>query len=194
MLGMLSVSVFVSTLVAASVGAAVATPTNVVWSADRAHSAVMLSVSQLLVSKVRGSIPFVSAKVVTAPGGGVPLVVDATLDASAMTTNDQRRDETLRGEKFFDVERFPTITFASDRVVGTDPAKFTIGGALTIHGVTRPITFDAHVAQTQGRPGGKGRLRYGAVGHFRRSDYGISYMRGIVGNDVRLDVTLEAVN
>lgn len=167
---------------------------DVVWSTDTAHSGVTMSVSNLLVAKISGTIPFRSATVVTTEGETVPLLVDTMLDAAALTTHDAQRDAQLRSDRFFDVARFPTITFASERVVGTGPRTFDIEGELTMRGVTHPITFNARLAALTRDPNGARRVRYEASARFRRSDYGMLYGRGIVGNDVKLDVVLEAVN
>ncbi|MDB5072541.1 MAG: hypothetical protein JWM87_3652 [Candidatus Eremiobacteraeota bacterium] len=167
---------------------------DVVWSADTARSGVTMSVSQLLVSKIAGTIPFKSATIVTNEDESAPLLVDTMLNASALTTHDPQRDAQLRSDRFFDVARFPTITFASERIVETGPRTFDIEGVLTMRGVTHPLTFNARLAALTHDPNGARRLRYEASARFRRSDYGMVYGRGIVGNDVKLDVVLEAVN
>jgi polyisoprenoid-binding protein YceI len=167
---------------------------DVAWSADTARSGVTMSVSNLLVAKISGAIPFKSATIVTTEGENVPLLVDTTLDASALSTRDPQRDAQLRSDRFFDVARFPTIAFASERIVETGPRTFDIEGELTMRGVTHPITFSARLAALTRDPNGARRVRYEASARFRRSDYGMVYARGIVGNDVKLDVVLEAVN
>jgi polyisoprenoid-binding protein YceI len=166
---------------------------DVVWSADTARSGVTMSVSHLLVAKIVGTIPFASGTVVTSGDEAVPLLVDTLLNASALSTNDAQRDAQLRSDRFFDVARYPAITFASERVVDTGPRTFDLEGELTMRGVTHPITFSARLAALTRDPNGGRRVRYEASAHFRRSDYGMTYARGIVGNDVRLDVVIEAV-
>ena len=165
-----------------------------VWSVDPAGSTVTLSAKELIVSKVGGTIPIVSGKVVTAGGLTAPSRVDVVLQAAALTTHDPKRDADLRSDHFFDVARYPQITFDSDRVRMTGPQTFSIDGRLTMHGVTRPITFDAHATGVRGDASGKRRVHYDAVGSFRRSDYGMTYARGVVGNVVKLNVTIEAVD
>jgi polyisoprenoid-binding protein YceI len=184
----------VCALTAAFGGSTLPALADAVWSADAAHSSVALSVSHLLVAKIAGTIPIASATIVTADGETIPLLVDAMLDASALTTHDAQRDAQLRSDRFFDVARFPTITFASERVVETGPASFAIEGELTMRGVTHPLTLNGRLTAMTREAGGKRRARYEASGTFRRSDYGMTYARGIVGNDVRLDVVIEAVD
>ena len=127
-------------------------------------------------------------------GETVPFLVDTLLNASALTTSDPQRDAQLRSDRFFDVAHFPTITFASERVVETGPHMFDIEGELTMRGVTHPITFNGRIAALRRDESGVRRVRYEATARFRRSDYGMTYARGIVGNDVKLDVVIEAVS
>ena len=182
---------FATTEVFAS--AAVSTPAQITRSADLANSRVSLTVSQLFFSRVHGTIAITSASIVTPAATEIPREVEVTLDAASTTSGDPQRDADLRSGKFFDAARYPTITFTSARVLGTNPAKFTILGNLTIKGISRPIAFDTHVAGTSTDSSGKQHVRYAAVGGFHRSAYGITFARGIVGDDVTLNVLIDAV-
>jgi len=181
--------------VAAAVGGAVLpAEANVVWSVDPAGSTVTLSAKELVVAKVGGSIPVASGTIVTAGGVTAPSRVDVVLRAAGLTTHDAKRDADLRSDHFFDVARYPQITFVSDRVRATGPQTFSIDGRLTMHGVTRPMTFDAHATGIRSHASGKRRVHYDAVGSFRRGDYGMTYARGVVGNVIKLNVAIEAVD
>jgi polyisoprenoid-binding protein YceI len=184
----------VSALIAMFAGSSLPALADVAWSADSARSRVTLAVTQLWISKVTGTIPIASGTIVTSDAETVPLFVGTTLDATALTTRDPGRDAQLRGDRFFDVARFPTITFASERIVETGPTTFSIQGALTMRGVTHPLVLDAHLAEITRDPNGKRRAHFTATGRFRRSDYGMNYIRGVVGNDVALSILIEAVH
>ena len=186
--------IWICTLATAVGGAALPARADVVWSVDPKGSTVTLSAKELIVSKVGGTIPIVSGKVVTPGGLAAPSRIDVVLQAAALTTHDTKRDADLRSDHFFDVARYPQITFDSDRVRTTGPQAFSIDGRLTMHGVTRPITFDAHATGVRGDADGKRRVHYDAVGSFRRSDYGMTYASGVIGNVVKLNVTIEAVD
>lgn len=187
-------TIWICTLVAAVAGSALPARAEVAWSVDPASSTVTLSAKEFIVSKVGGTIPIVSGKVVTAGGLTMPSRVDLVLQAAGLSTHDAKRDADLRSDHFFDVARYPQITFDSDRVRATGAQTFSIDGRLTMHGVTRPISFDAHATGIRGDASGKRRVHYDAVGSFRRSDYGMTYARGVVGNVVKLSVTIEAVD
>jgi polyisoprenoid-binding protein YceI len=175
-------------------GAALPARADVVWSVDPARSTVALSAPELILAKVAGTIPVASGEIVTPGGITAPSRVDVVLRAAGLTTHDAKRDADLRSDRFFDVARYPQITFASDRVVATGPQSFAIQGQLTMHGVTRPITFDARASGVRNEADGRRRVHYDAVGRFRRSDYGMTYAAGVVGNVVKLTVAIEAVN
>jgi polyisoprenoid-binding protein YceI len=172
-------------------GAPGASPGATIWSADAAHSSVVLSVSRLFARPITARIPIASASIVTSGGSAAPVGVQATLNAGALNSNDARRDEQLRGSQFFNVARFPVIDFSGDRVTATGPDAFRIEGALTVRGITRPLTVDAKLANLQRGPDGRQRARYVARAQFRRSEFGMTYGEGIVGDNVVLQVVLE---
>jgi polyisoprenoid-binding protein YceI len=167
-------------------------PAEVVWTAD-SQSSVSLSVSRLLGAKVTGTIPIESARVVTHGGAAAPLSVNATLDAAQLNTGDSQRDAQLRGGQFFDVALFPTISFSSERVTATGADTFTIDGRLTMRGVTHDLRLEGHLAGLRTDAQGKQHATYEATGSFRRTDYGMTYAPIIVGNNVQLNVDIEAV-
>ncbi|HTJ26724.1 MAG TPA: YceI family protein [Candidatus Limnocylindria bacterium] len=168
-----------------------AAPGATIWSADAARSSVVLSVSRLFARPITARIPIASASVVTTTGSAAPLAVQATLNAGALRSDDARRDEQLRSSRFFDVARYPVIDFLGDRVTSTGSGAFRIEGRLTMRGITRPLTFDATLASVQRAADGRARARYLARARFRRSEFGMTYGKGIVGDNVTLQVVLE---
>jgi polyisoprenoid-binding protein YceI len=185
----------IAALVALGVALANSVPAGTsLWSADTARSNVTLTVSNFLVARVSGTLPVAAATIVTAADSTIPAQVDVRLDAGQLTTHDANRDAELRSERFFNVARFPVIRFVSDRVAGTDVESFTIHGQLSMRGATHPIVFTTRCVELGRDPDGKRRLRYEAAGGFRRSDYGMTADRGIVGNQVALHVTIEAIS
>lgn len=164
---------------------------TMVWFGDRSHSSVVLSVSRLLASPITATIPIASARVLTGRTEFTPVAIEARLNASALRSDDARRDEELRGTQFFDVARYPVIRFAGDRVTPTGRDSFRIEGALTIRGITHLLTLDTKLAGRQRDGRGRELARYEARGHFRRSEFGMTYGDGIVSDDVALHVVLE---
>src|SRR5262249_38965317 len=112
------------------------------WQLDPVHTSVEFVARHLMVSKVRGRFPGVTGTlhVAEAPAGSW---WEIDVDTASVETGDEKRDEHLRSPDFFDVERYPEITFRSTRVEGESPGHFLVHGDLTVHGVTRPVSLEA---------------------------------------------------
>jgi polyisoprenoid-binding protein YceI len=167
---------------------------NVMWSSDATLSKVTLSVPYLLVSKTNATLPVESATIATSDASTTPLTIDLRFASASLSTGDAKRDAELRSDRFFDTAQYPTIEFASEQIVETNAGTFSVKGTLTMHGTARPLLLEGRSFAERRDDDGRRRVRYEATGSFRRSDFGISYARGILGDDVSLDVVIEAVN
>src|SRR5579863_6019907 len=112
-----------------------------VYALDPSHTTVEFVVRHLMITKVRGRFTAFDGTVTLEPGSDVPAAIRATVDAGSIDTREEQRDAHLRSADFFEVEKFPTLTFESTRVYGT-PDEFTIDGKLTIHGITRDVSLN----------------------------------------------------
>lgn len=189
---------FRRTLLAAALGAALAAPAAAAdFGVDPAHSQATFTVTHLTVTKVSGQIPIQSAAVSAGPND-LPTKIDATLDLKGVDTREPDRDKDLRSDDFFDVAKYPTMTFASKKIESA-PGGFTVSGDLTFHGVTKPVTL---AGRLEGKvTDGKGRthLGYSATTTIDRRDWGLNWGKTtggalIVGNDVTINLTVEAVS
>lgn len=166
------------------------------WQLDVAHSSVGFTVRHLMVSKVRGRFADFGAEIVTADD---PLdsTVRATVQMVSIDTGDTGRDEHLRTNEFFDIERYPTMTFASTALAG-EGSEFQVTGDLTIRGVTRSVTFDLEFGGVQPDPWGNTRAGFTLTGTINRKDFGIEYNAiletgGVmVGDKVTIEIDVEA--
>lgn len=146
------------------------------WQIDPYHSAANFSVKHMMVSNVRGAFAKV-AGTVDYDGKNLKLAkVDATIDTASINTNDEKRDEHLRGGDFFDAKKYPTITFKSKKIVPAGKGKFSMTGDLTMHGVTKTVTL-AVEGPTAPIKDQKGKQHIGATatGKINRRDFGITY-------------------
>jgi polyisoprenoid-binding protein YceI len=178
--------------------AAAATTT---WQIDSAHTQVEFAVRHLMISTVRGRFSDVSGTL-TAPGARFALgQLEATINAASLDTREPQRDAHLRSADFFDVEKFPTITFKSRRIEAepVDPDTFTVTGDLTIHGVTKEIRLDV-TAEGRGRdPWGNDRAGFSATGRISRKDFGLVWNQlletgGVaVGDEVKISIDTELI-
>src|SRR5215469_9376375 len=110
------------------------------WKIDPVHSTAEFKVKHMMISNVRGQFTGVKG-VLTLDEANVPdSYVEATIDAASINTHEAQRDAHLKSPDFFDVKKFPTLSFKSKRVAGSG-GKLAVEGDLTIHGVTRRVVF-----------------------------------------------------
>jgi len=145
------------------------------WVIDPAHTEVGFVVRHMMVSKVKGRFGKVEGTITVAEDV-LKSSVEATIDASSIDTRDENRDAHLKSADFFEVEKYPTITFRSTglRVDGDD---FVLDGDLTIHGTTRPVSLELEFNGTQPNPLAEGKATAGFSAHteISRKDFGLEW-------------------
>src|SRR5205814_2002671 len=109
---------------------------------DPSHSSATFKIRHLMVSNVRGELGQITGQVVIDESDLSKSSVEVTIDAKAINTRDQKRDAHLRSADFFDVEKYPTITFLSKRVQAGKGGHLLVEGELTMRGITRETTLD----------------------------------------------------
>ena len=164
---------------------------------DSAHSAAQFSVRHLMVSNVRGSFKKVAGKVVFDEANPSATVVQATIDVSTVDTGEPARDTHLKSPDFFDLAKFPTMTFVSRSAIRTSQGV-DLSGDLTLHGVTKAVVL--HVSDiTKEIKDPRGMLRIGATATtvINRQDFGMVWNHNldgggvVVGNDVTITIDIE---
>lgn len=175
-----------------------AAPIPIVWQADLAHCRAQFTVSHMIVSQVWGHIPIRQLNIVDAGRTPIPERVDALLDVSHEDTDNHDRDADLRSPTYFDVAKYPMMTFRSTSIVAKGDSDFVVTGDLTIKNVTHSATFPMHVVGII--PEGKGwRVGYTGSLTIDRRNWGIVDQRltpaGVllVGYSVDIGLTVEAV-
>ena len=186
-------------LFAALAAPAVVAAQPVTWTIDPGHSAAEFSVRHMVVSNVKGQFDGPTGTVAfdakDVPG---TLKVTASIDARTINTRNPDRDKDLRSALFFDVEKFPRITFTSKRAEAAGQGRFKLIGDLTMHGVTKEVTLDVE-GPTPVITDIWGNARIGATATtvVNRRDYGLLYNRvleaggAVVGNEVSITIDLE---
>src|ERR1700729_4496342 len=114
-----------------------------IYALDRAHTTVEFVVRHLMITKVRGRFTAFDGQIALAPGSDLPISITATIDAASIDTREEQRDTHLRSADFFEVEKYPKLTFESERIEGT-PEQFTMVGKLTIRGVTKDVRLSGN--------------------------------------------------
>ena len=191
---MLRRSLLALALTAALTGPALAAD----YAVDPNHTQATFTVTHLAISRVSGKVP-VTAGTVSLGSTGVPTAISMTLSAKDIDTQSEARDRDLRGADFFEVDKFPTMTFVAKSVTGT-PQALNITGDLTMHGVTKPVTFTAKELGKMTDQRGRTHVGYSAATTLDRRQWNLNWGRTtpggslIAGNDVTIDLNVEIVS
>lgn len=167
---------------------------------DPAHSSASFKVRHLMISNVKGEFTRLSGFVVFDLADPTKSSIEATIDASSISTRDPQRDEHLKSPDFLDVARYPAITFRSKDIISSGNGTYEVTGDLTIHGVTQEIalTVDGLTLETKDP---WGFLRRGASASLTidRKDFGLVWNSTLesggllVGEDVHISIEVELV-
>ncbi|RKH67279.1 YceI family protein [Corallococcus aberystwythensis] len=168
------------------------------WEIDSSHSSAQFAVKHMMVSNVRGAFSNVKGNVNLDDKDITKSTIEATIDAKTINTNEPKRDEHLKSADFFEVEKFPTITFKSTKVAKAGKDKLNVTGDLTMHGVTKPVVLavEGPTAETKDA---WGNVRRGATAttKIKRSDFGLVWNKALeaggvaVGDDITITLDLE---
>jgi len=164
------------------------------WQLDPPHSSAQFSVRHLGVSTVRGAFTKVSGSVVYDPANLSKSSIQATIDASSVDTRVDMRDNDLRSPNFFDVQKYPTITFKSKKIEPAGPGKLKITGDLTIHGVTKEVVLDVDGPTAAIKdPWGNPRRGASASTKVIRQDFSVNGAPGVVGDEISITLDVEFI-
>lgn len=156
------------------------------WSLDATHSDVGFAVRHMMISTVKGRFADVEGTLDLDLDRG-ELDIDVRIDAASLDTRVEKRDRHLRSPDFFDVERFPTLTFTSRRTegwTGEPGSAFTVLGDLTIKGVTRQVALDVTFEGRGTDPWGGERLGFTARTGIDRTDFGLTWNQALEAGGV----------
>ena len=179
-----------------TIAATTKTPTT--YSIDKAHSEATFQVRHLI-TKVRGRFSDFGGTIELDEQYPERSSVNVTTQAASIDTNERDRDTHLRSADFFDAEKFPTLTFLSTVITRTGDQRFAVTGDLTIHGVTKPVTFDVMYLGKAKDPWGNERVAFEAEATINRKDYGLNWNAALetggflVGDEVKISLSVQAI-
>ena len=188
-------------LILAAASLAAAEPVTMVF--DRAHSEIGFNIRHYF-NKTHGRFRDFSGTIVFDPGQLAASTVEVSIVDSTIDTANERRDSDLRGENFFEVAKYPTITFKSTRVIpGKDVNHFQVVGDFDMHGVTKPVTLDVEMLgfgpiAIGGRSLGT-QAGFLATTTIKRLDWGITWNKTLdqggfmLGDDVDIVLNMAAM-
>ncbi len=164
------------------------------WQLDPAHSSAQFAVRHMGISTVRGMFTKLSGTARYDPADSKNDSLEVTIETASVDSRVEMRDNDLRSDHFFDVQKYPTMTFRSTKVESAGTDKLKITGELTIRGITKPVTLDVD-GPSKPVKDGQGRLHMGvsATATVNRTDFGMTGYQGIVGNEVTLTIDAELV-
>jgi polyisoprenoid-binding protein YceI len=168
------------------------------WKVDNAHTSLEFSARHMMVSTVKGHFNEFSGEVEIDPDDLTRSWAKAEIQVGSVDTREDRRDAHLRSADFFDVEKFPLITYKSGKIESRGSNQFRVEGELTIKGVTRPIELDVEFLGMETSPYGFKVAGFEASGNLSRQDFGLTWNVALetggfmVGDEIKLRIDAEA--
>ncbi len=167
------------------------------WQIDRAHSAAQFSVRHLVVSTVRGHFGKLTGTLQYDPANPAAASIQAEVDVSTIETREAKRDAHLKSPDFFDVAKYPTMTFQSTKVEPGGQGKLRMAGNLTIRGTTKPVVFEVEGPSAPIQYQNVERMGATATAKISRKEFGMTWNRvmeagGVmVGDEVTITIDVE---
>jgi polyisoprenoid-binding protein YceI len=155
---------------------------------NSAHSRFAFSIGHFFVSSTEGEFAGFDGRLNFDPATPEQGAIVIHVTPASISTGIAARDEHLRTADFFDVAKFPVITFQSRTLVRNSSTTGTLTGLLTLHGVSRPVSVQValHTPDLSAD-----RLDFSVTGRLKRSDFGMSSFQGVIGDEVSLDIQAE---
>jgi polyisoprenoid-binding protein YceI len=166
---------------------------------DPSHSTASFSIKHMMIAKVHGGFEKLSGKLVYDSASPSDSTVDVAIETASINTREPKRDEHLRSPDFFDVAKYPAITFKSARVEGSG-GELKVTGDLTIHGVSQKVTLDVDgPSQEIKDPWGNTKIGASGKTKIKRKDFGLVWNAALeaggllVGDDVTIELDVQFV-
>ncbi len=170
------------------------------WKLDPAHSTAEFKVKHMMISNVKGSFSGLSGVLTEHKTDSTLSFVEASIPVASVNTGDAQRDGHLKSADFFDVEKFPNMTFESTAVKQTGDGEYSVAGNLTLHGVTKPVIFKVEGPSAPARdPWGNTRIGLSATTKINRKDFGLNWNAALeaggflVGDEVTLTLEVQFI-
>jgi polyisoprenoid-binding protein YceI len=170
------------------------------WNLDPSHSVAEFKVKHMMISHVKGQFAKVSGTLSLDDADLTKSRVDAVIEASSIETRDAQRDAHLKSADFFDVETFPTLSFKSNRITVVRDGELAAEGDLTLHGVTRKVTFAVEGPTPAVKdPWGNTRVAISAATKINRKDFGLTWNAALetggilVGDEITITLDVQFI-
>lgn len=169
------------------------------WTIDRAHSMVEFRVKHMMFTTVRGQFTDFDGTLQLDRSNPTNSHVEGVVQVASIDTGDKDRDNHLRSADFFDAAQYPEMTFRSTRIERKGNNEYKVYGDMTIHGISRPVTWDVEGAELGKDPWGNSRLGFSAETRINRRDFGLTWNVALesggwlVADEIRISAEIEAI-
>jgi polyisoprenoid-binding protein YceI len=170
------------------------------WRIDPEHTSIQFTVRHMMISNVKGVFHKFNGQFEIDDKETTNTRASAVINVASIDTGIEKRDEDLRSPNFFDVAKYPSMTFVSKKIVRTGANSFKMTGDLTMHGVTREVVLDMEGLETVVKdPWGNMRRGATLASMVNRKDFGLTYNKlletggMVVGDEVRINIEVELI-
>jgi polyisoprenoid-binding protein YceI len=170
------------------------------WQIDPAHTSVNFAVKHMMVARVHGRFNKINGELFLDDRNPANSKLEATIDAESIDTQEEKRDAHLKGADFFDIERFPKITFRSQEIQPESDGHLKVKGDLTLHGVTKPVVLDVDGPSHELKdPFGQIKIAAHGETKIKRKDFGLTWNAALetggvlVGDDIKIELDVQFV-
>lgn len=171
---------------------------NSTWTLDKAHSEIEFSIRHMMISRVKGAFRDFDAEIEADPADLTTANIQFTIDIASIDTGNEDRDNHLRSADFFEVEKYPKLTFTSTSIEkqGVD---YAVTGNVSMHGATNTETFIVTSGGVVKDPmSGAQKAGFSVEGKIKRSDYGLTWNAPLetggvlVSDEVKINMEIQA--
>ena len=169
------------------------------WKLDPAHSEIQFRVRHLMITNVTGSFGKFTAEVETKDENFETAKISFSAEVDSITTNHEQRDGHLKSADFFEISKYPTLTFTSTKVEKTSGEEFVVSGDISFHGVTKNIKLKVEHGGVIKDPWGNTRTGFTVEGKINRKEFGLVWNAAteagglVLGDDVKLHASVEFI-
>jgi polyisoprenoid-binding protein YceI len=173
---------------------------TITWKIDPAHSRAEFKVKHMMISNVKGSFNGLTGSLIEDTTDPTHSQVEASIEIGSISTGDEQRDAHLKSADFFHHEQHPAMAFKSTNIEKKGEENYAVTGDLTLHGVTKPVTFAVEGPSKPGKdPWGNTRIGLSATTKINRKDFGLTWNAALetggilVGEDVQIALDVQFI-
>ena len=183
----------ISLLIVALITSGVIFAQTTKWDFDLGHSNIQFSINHMVISEVTGNFTSFEGTVLSDKADFSDAKINFTIKVNSIDTDNEKRDQHLTGTDFFDVEKYPEITFKGKSLKKVSGNKYKLTGDFTMHGVTKTIELEVKYGGTIKDPWGNTKAGFKITGTIKRYDFGLKYNSTLEAGGLMLGEEVELV-